>query len=102
MFRLRQILQNTFIRIEAFFSVFFRNLFNFVGNIFAFLGKVLGFSNPGYFLDSNQAQSIKQETQEKSVEETPTKTSEASVTNRRRPNPQMDYYLKMAQNVKKK
>ncbi|WP_017317420.1 hypothetical protein [Mastigocladopsis repens] len=102
MSRLTQIIQNSFIRLEAFFSVVFRNILNFLGNIFGFFAKLFGFSNnSGYFLESDAAQTIKRETTQEKIEAEPTKAPETSTTYRRRPNPQMDYYRKMAQEVKK-
>jgi hypothetical protein len=101
MSRLTQIIQNTFIRIEAFFSVFFKNLFNFLGSIFVFFAKLFGFSDSGYFLESEQAQTLKRETTPEKIEAEPTKGTETPNPYRRRPNPQMDYYLKMAKDVKK-
>ncbi|ARV59332.1 threonine dehydratase [Nostocales cyanobacterium HT-58-2] len=103
MSRLTQIIQNFLIRLEGFFSVVFRNIFNFFGNIFGFLGKLFGFSsNSGYFLESDAAQSIKRATTQQSTEAESAKAPDIPATNRRRrPNPQMDYYLKMAKEVKK-
>ncbi|MBW4636424.1 MAG: threonine dehydratase [Iphinoe sp. HA4291-MV1] len=106
MFRLTQIIRNLFLRLEGFFSVIFRSLFNFLGSFFSFFGKLFGFSNSsGYFLESNQTQSTKQQTTQQttqqSIETEPSRASETS-TAYRRPNPEMDYYRKMAQEVKKR
>jgi hypothetical protein len=99
---LKQVIQNLFIRLEGFFSVVFKNIFNFFGNVFGFFAKLLGFSKSGYFLEADQVQSIKQETTQQSIKTEPSKATETPATsNRRRPNPQMDYYRKMAQEVKK-
>ncbi|BAY43283.1 hypothetical protein SAMD00079811_08620 [Scytonema sp. HK-05] len=103
MSRLTQILQNSFIRLAAFFSVVFRNIFNFLGNVFGFFGKLFGLSNSGsgYFLEPDSAQGIKRETTQEKIEAEVTKALETPTAYRRRPNPQMDYYRKMAQEVKK-
>ncbi|NJM68826.1 MAG: threonine dehydratase [Scytonema sp. RU_4_4] len=98
---LTQIIGNLFIRLEGFFSLVFRTLFNFLGNLFGFFGRLFGFSNSGYFLESDQVQSLKRETTQQSIEIEASKAPETSATSRRRPNPQMDYYRKMAQEVKK-
>ncbi|NMG06834.1 threonine dehydratase [Brasilonema sp. UFV-L1] len=97
---LTQIIRNLFIRLEGFFSVVFRTVFNFLGNLFGFFGRLFGFSNSGYFLEADQQQSIKRETTQQSVSTEASKASQTPTTSRR-PNPQMDYYRKMAQEVKK-
>lgn len=102
MSRLTQILQNLFIRLEAFFSVVLRSVFNFLGNLFGFFGKIFGFSNSsGYFLEPDSPQDLKGDTTQEKIEVQPTKAPETPTTSRRRPNPQMDYYRKMAEEVKK-
>lgn len=103
MSRLTQILRNSYIRLEAFLSVVFKNFFNLFRSVFGFFGKTFGFSNSQYFLEPDQAQGVKRTTTQPSVEESrSTKAPEVSTTARRRPNPQMDYYRKMAQEVNKK
>jgi hypothetical protein len=102
MSRLTQVLQNTLIRIAAFFSVFFKNIFNFFGNLFRFFGNLFGLSESQYFLESDDAKGIKRSETKEAIEPEAAQAPEArSTTRRRRPNPQMDYYLKMAQEVRK-
>ncbi len=99
MSRLIQILRNTFIRIEALFSVVFKSFLNFWSNLF----RVFGFSNSQYFLETDAAKGVKRNITEESVKPEPTKPVETPPNPlRRRPNPQMDYYRKMAQEVNKK
>ncbi len=100
MSRLTQIIQNTFIRIFAFISVFFKSIANVFQRIFSFFG----LSQPDYFLDADDAQTAKRSEAKQLIEtnqpaiEKPTATS-----NRRKSNDkQMDYYLKMASEIQKK
>lgn len=104
MSRLIQIVQNTFIRLEGFFGFLLRSLSNFFSNVKSFFAKLFGFSNSQYFLESDTAQGIKRSTIEESkIEESkPAQTNETqNKTRPRRPNPQMDYFLNMARDVKK-
>ncbi|MEL6461358.1 MAG: threonine dehydratase [Cyanobacteria bacterium J06621_15] len=92
--RLKQLFQNSFIRFVAVFSIFFRSVFSFLGNIFGSLGNTLGISNSdsGYFVDSEET---------KAVEET-VKTSEPAIRNRRRPKKSnMDDFMQMAKELNK-
>ncbi|MBW4597848.1 MAG: threonine dehydratase [Brasilonema angustatum HA4187-MV1] len=99
---LKQVFQNFFIRIGGFLSVVFGSLSNFIGNIFGIFGKLFGVSESGYFIEPDQIQGIKRETTQQSIKTEPSKATETSATSNRRPNPQMDYYRKMAQEMKKK
>ncbi|MBP5976048.1 threonine dehydratase [Brasilonema sp. CT11] len=99
---LKQVFQNFFIRIGGFFSVVFGSISNFIGNIFGIFGKLFGVSDAGYFLEADQIQGIKRETTQQSIKTEPSKATETPATSNRRPNPQMDYYRKMAQEMKKK
>ncbi|MBO3463875.1 threonine dehydratase [Aetokthonos hydrillicola Thurmond2011] len=96
MFRLNQTLRNLFIRIEAFFSVLFKNVFGLFAGFFGLLGRLSGFSKSEYFLESNEPKSTKSsQTQESTA-------SNGSTTTRRRPNSRTDdYFLNMAKEVKK-
>lgn len=99
--RLIQTFQNTFIRVIAVFSVLFRSIFGFLGNIFDSLGKILGVSNSesGYFVDSDEK---KARSEIKMPVET-VKTPEPTISsNRRRPKKSnMDDFIKMAQEINK-
>ncbi|KAF3890314.1 MULTISPECIES: threonine dehydratase [Nostocales] len=104
MSRLIQIFQNTFIRFEAFFGFLLRSLLNFFSSIKNFFARLFGFSNSQYFLEPDTAQGIKRSTSEQSkIEESkPAQINETQTKIRpRRPNPQMDYFLNMARDVKK-
>jgi len=99
MSRIVQIAQNSFIRAIAIFSVVFRSIFGFLGNIFGGFGKSLGFSDfsSGYFIDSDDKQVI----EEAKTPVTATNTLEPSISsNRRRPKKSyMDDFMKMAQEL---
>ena len=101
MSRLTQIIQNTFIRIFAFISAFFKTIGNFFQKVFGFFGNIFGFSQPDYFLESNDAQTTKR-SEAKPVIETKPITKVSSESTRRSNNKEMDYYLKMAQEIRKK
>ncbi|OUL30416.1 threonine dehydratase [Nostoc sp. T09] len=101
MFRVTQIIRNLYLRIEGFVSVVLRNIANFFKNFFGFFANLFGLTESGYFLDSDQAQTLKRsETQEK-IESKQDITTENTATNRRRSNAKMDYYIKMARDIKK-
>ncbi|MEB3216924.1 MAG: threonine dehydratase [Nostocales cyanobacterium 94392] len=100
--RLRQIFQNTLIRVIAVFSVLFRSIFVFLGNIFGSIGKNLGISNSesGYFIDFDEKKAI----EETKIPVATAKPSEPAISsNRRRPNKSsnMDDFMKMAKELNK-
>ncbi|MEH2248570.1 threonine dehydratase [Nostoc sp.] len=102
MFRLTQTVRNLFLRFQGLFGVLFQSISDFVGNIFGFFAKLFGFSSSGYFLESDQVQSIKQASAKEPIETNQDNTPKIPVTNRRRPNAKLDdYYLNMARDVKK-
>ncbi|AFY31932.1 hypothetical protein [Calothrix sp. PCC 7507] len=103
MSRITQIIQNTFIRIEALFGVIFASLANVVKSFFGLFAKVFGLASPNYFVESDgkaegiQQSAAKDPIQKEKIPETPiTFTS-------RRPNAKKveNYYLNMARDVKK-
>ena len=100
MSRVQQIVQNSFIRILAVFSVLFRSIFGFLGNIFGGLGKSLGFSdsNSGYYVESDR----KEATEETKIPVETIKNHEPVVRgDRRRPKKSnMDDFMKMAKEIK--
>ncbi|MBW4554760.1 MAG: threonine dehydratase [Trichormus sp. ATA11-4-KO1] len=103
MFRLNQIIRNSFLRLEGFLSVVFKSLFGLVGNFLGFFAEVFGFNKPSYFLESDEAQGINRNSDQEPIETKPDKTPEVTATTRRRPHAKMDdYYLNMARDVKKK
>lgn len=100
MSRLQQTVQNLFIRIIALFSVVFRSISSFLGNIFGGLGKSLGFSDStsGYYVESDRKEAI--EATKIPVETAKTPTTVVS-GDRRRPNKSnMDDFMKMAKEIK--
>ncbi|MBD2773689.1 threonine dehydratase [Iningainema tapete] len=100
MSRLNQIIQNSFLRLQGFFSVIFRQISSFFGNVFGLFAKLFGFSTSEYYLESEQAQTIKRA--QAQLNETESVNPEVSTTTRRRPKIKTDdYYLNMAKDVKK-
>jgi hypothetical protein len=103
MFRLPQILQNLFLRVEGFFSVIFNTFWRFIKNFFGFFTNLFGFNSSGYFLESYETQNAKQAAAQQPTEVKQDDTSAETPSNtRRRPNTKMDYYLNMARDLKKK
>lgn len=103
MSRLIQVLQNTLIRFVAFLSVALKSIGNLFKGISAFFGNVFGFSESEsqYYLEKDESQGVKR-SEPKPMLTTEQKTSfEPSQNRRRTNNKQMDYYLKMAQEIKK-
>ncbi len=105
MSRLLQIVQNTFVRVIAFFSVIFGSVSGFFGKIFGGFGKSLGFSdsNSGYFVESDQKQATEKPVEKAKIPVAAVKTPEPTVSsNRRRPKKSsMDDFMKMAKEIKK-
>jgi|GEM_PF-622823 hypothetical protein len=99
MFRFTQTIQNLYLRIEGFISVILRNFFNSLKNFFGFFGNLLGLSKSEYFLDSNDAQTLKRKVDEVKIEKEKD-TTKIPNTKRRRSNTEMDYYMKMAREIK--
>ncbi|MFN6567924.1 threonine dehydratase [Dendronalium sp. ChiSLP03b] len=103
MFRLPQIIQNLFLRVEGFFSVVFNIFWRFTRNFFGFFANLFGFNSSEYFLESNESQSVKQASAKQQIEaKQDAALPETPANSRRRPNTKMDYYLNMARDLKKK
>ncbi|MBH8553219.1 threonine dehydratase [Nostocaceae cyanobacterium CENA357] len=103
MLRLTQIIRNLFLRVEGFLSVVFKSFLGFVKSFFGFFARLFGFTKSDYFLESNEAQGIKQTSAKESIQTDQNKTLETTANNRRRSNTKMDdYYLNMARDLKKK
>lgn len=99
MFRLRQILQNSWIRFEGFlyrFFGFFRQIFSFLYQRLVVVLQSLGFTNSGYFLESEEVKEIKPVQTKQPTEAEPDKAQSTPTDTRRRPDAKMDYYLNMA------
>lgn len=93
MFRITQIIRNSFIRLEGLiYQLFgvFRKLFSQLG----FLSKLLGFTESKDLIEPEQTRSVKL------GEEEAVTAQSAPAASRRRPDGKMDYYLKLAQNSK--
>lgn len=102
MLRITQILRNSFIRVEGFLSVILNIFSNFARNFFGFFARVFGFTKPGYFLESDEAQGIKQTSAKQLSEKAQDTTPTTPTTTRRRSNAKIeDYYINMARDVKK-
>ncbi|MBH8561794.1 threonine dehydratase [Nostoc sp. CENA67] len=101
MVRLPQFIRNFFIRIEGFLTVFLKIFTNFIKNAFGFFVNIFGYNSSTSFLESDDAQSIKRISTKEIAETKQDNTAETSTTKRRRPEAKMDYYLKMAREIKK-
>lgn len=102
MFRLTQTIRNLFLRLEGFFGVIFKTLFSFIGNIFGFFARLFGITKSDYFLESNDAQGVKQAADKEPIPKAQDKTPEPPATKVRLKNAKIDdYYLNMAREVKK-
>lgn len=103
MSRLIQIARNSFIRLEGLLYQFFglfKKLFSWSNQLFNFLSKLLGIAESQYLLE-DQPQPIKQaEAEPKMPEATPQYSPPAAIATRRRPDTNMDYFLKLARQTK--
>lgn len=96
MYRLTQIIRNSYIRIEGLISQLFRTLFGSLNQLFNFLGRLLGFASPQYLPE--ETQEVKPAKAEPVVAASdPQDSPPAASASRRRPDASMDYFLKMAQ-----
>ena len=105
MSRLNQIIRNSYIRLEGLlYQVFgfFNKLLGWLNQGFKFLGKLLGFTSSQYLVETDETQAIKAAKAEPELTAAaPQSSPSAASTTRRRPDPSMDYFLKMAQQEKK-
>ena len=100
MYRLTQIIRNSYIRIEGLIYQIFRNLFGWLNQLFNFLSKLLGFTSPQYLLE--ETQEVKPAKAEPVVAASaPQDSPPAASVTRRRPDANMEYFLKLAQPEKK-
>jgi hypothetical protein len=101
MARITQILQNSLIRLTAFLSLGLKSIGNLFRTIFGFFANLFGLNAPDYYLETDDSQGIKR-SEPKPMLPTEQKTTFEPPANRRRSNNnQMDYYRKMAQEIKK-
>ncbi len=105
MSRLNQTFQNFFIRLGGFLSFVFRGISGFFGKIFGTVGKLSGFSESAYFVESQQPQNDNKTTAVSSTIKELNQTANTTATqfnNRKSRQSDMDYFMDMAQKVKKK
>ena len=104
MSRLNQSFQNFFIRLGSVLSVVFRGISGFFGKISSTIGKFFGFSEPTYFVESEQPQSQNKptdvSTNVKDLTQT-ANTTETKFNNRKPRQADMDYFMDMARQVNK-
>lgn len=99
MFRLQQLIQNTFLRIQGFFQRFFKNILSFFSGFFGGLAKVLGLTEAGNFLEFEDAKGIQAaQTQQPEAPPAPSQLSPGAA--RRRPDPNMDYFRNLAREIR--
>lgn len=101
MFRLTQILRNSFIRFEGFITILWQFFANLLRNFFGFFARIFGLNSSSYYLESDQAQSTKPTATQQPSTTVEDSSPETSATARRRPNATMDYYRNMAREVNK-
>lgn len=100
--RLKQLFQNTFIRLIAVFSILFRSIFGLIRNIFNSLGKTLGVSDSSsvYFVDDDTKQTLDKSTNTGKIPVETVKNPEPAISsNRRIPKSNMDDFMKMAKEI---
>ncbi|MEA5567312.1 threonine dehydratase [Anabaena sp. UHCC 0399] len=102
MARLAQVIQNTFIRLVAFLSFFFKKTFDFISSLFNGFANLFGLNKPSYFLESEEVQSTKKYSDQESITTQLDTKPEILTSVRRRPNTKMDYYVKMAREIQNK
>lgn len=101
MYRLQQLLQNSFIRLEGLLY----QIFGFIRKIFGFLYlrlvallRLLGFSTSSYYVESDN-QNSNQLAENQQIAEVKPEKAESNSTPNRRPDPQMEYYRNLAGQV---
>ncbi|BAZ39566.1 hypothetical protein NIES4101_55200 [Calothrix sp. NIES-4101] len=97
-----QTISNFFIRVFAFFSVVFKLVANSIKNFFGFFASRFGLTQTDYFLETDEAQTMKRsEAKERIENKQDTTSSYSATTNRRKKAKIDDYFLNMAREVKK-
>ncbi|PSM47541.1 threonine dehydratase [Chroococcidiopsis sp. CCALA 051] len=99
--RLQQLLRNSFIRLEGLLY----QIFGFIRKIFGFfyqrllvLLQALGFSTSSYYVEGDRQNNI-ESAEDRQITEVKSEKIEPSFTPNRRPDPQMEYYRKLAGQV---
>lgn len=99
--RLQQLLRNSFIRLEGLLYQIFgflRKIWGFFYQRLLILLQVLGFSNSSYYVESDRQNNI-ESAEDRQITEVKSEKIEPSFTPNRRPDPQMEYYRKLAGQV---
>ncbi len=98
-----QIIQNSLIRSVSFLSGLLGSFFGLFKTIFGSVGKVAGVaeSKESFFLKPNERTSIGQSYSQPVAMATPAKKAEPTNASRRRPQPEMDKFRKMAKDINK-
>lgn len=103
MYRITQLIRNSFVRLEGLlyqlFS-FFRKLFDQLKRLFNFLSRLLGFTDSQYFLEADSTQGIKkaEASPDMSAKASQYSPPAASATRQSR-DANRDYFLNMAQQM---
>lgn len=102
MYRLQQLLQNSFIRLEGLLYQTFgliRKIFGFFYLRLVALLQLLGFSKSSYYVESDSLNSAELAENQQVTGVKPEKSDSNFTPNRRPPNPQMEYYRNLAGQV---
>ena len=101
MYRLTQLIRNSYIRLEGLLYQLFGDLFGRFKQLLLFLSSLFGFDKSQYFLeDEAQARKLSETKPDMPGASSVPQNSSAS-TVRRRPDANMDYFLKMTKKEKK-
>jgi hypothetical protein len=102
MYRLQQLLQNSFLRLEGLLY----QIFGFIRKIFGFFYQrlvavlqLLGFSKSSYYLESDRQNSTESAENQQIAAAKSEKVEPSFTPSRRRPDPQMEYYRNLASQV---
>ena len=102
MYRFTQLIRNSYIRIEGLLYQIFGSLFGWLRQLFQFLSRLFGFDKSQYFLEDEAQANKLSETKSDTPGASPSVPQNSSAsTVRRRPDANMDYFLKMTKKEKK-
>lgn len=102
MYRLTQLIRNSYIRLEGLLYQLFGGLFGWFSQGYQFLSRLFGFDKAQYFLEDQAQDSQLSETKSDMPGVSSSVTQNSSASNaRRRPDANMDYFLKMTKKEKK-
>lgn len=100
--RLQQLIQNSFIRLEGLLYQIFgfiRKIFGLLYQRLLVLLQALGFSNASYYVEGDRQTSTESADNNSIAAIEPAKAEPSFTPNRRRPDPQMEYYRNLAGQV---